>query len=290
MKRQIYSSNERGFALLMTLLIIVLLGVVVIEFSYSARVYLLQEKNRVARLKAFYLARSGINWGRHILLKDKKKSKHDGLNEDWAKEIINLPLGEGTLSVKVVDEEGKFNINTLVRNNGNIDAKALERFKRLLGEIGFRTELADEIVEFLSGKEETQYNINELTDLLKIGILSLREFNQLKRFVTVITSGPVNINTSLKEVLASLSNKLTPFLVDEIIKYREEKPFESKNDVDNVPGIDSQILTSFFDAIDIKSNFFTVIAYAEVNGIVNGIEALLKRKEGTIDTVIWKEK
>ena len=290
MKKHIFFSNERGFALLITLLIIVLLGAVVVEFSYSARVYLLQEKNRVTRLKAFYLAKSGINWGRYILLKDQNESKYDGLDEDWAKEIINLPLGEGTLSVKVVDEEGKFNINTLVRNNGNIDAKSLDRFRRLLEEIGFRTELADEIVEFLRGKEETQYNINKLTDLLKIGILSLKEFNLLKRFVTVSTIGPVNINTSLKEVLASLSNKLTPFLVDEIIKHREEKPFESKNDVDNVPGIDSQILSSFFDAIDIKSNFFTIIANAEVNGIVNGIEALLKRKEGTIDTVIWKEK
>lgn len=283
------SSNERGFALLITLLIIVLLGVIVLEFSYEARVYLLQEKNRVARLKAFYLAKSGINWGKKILLIDKKESTYDGLDEDWAREIINLPLGDGILSVKIIDEEARFNINNLVRNNGNVDEKALDRFNRLLEEIGLKGELGSKITEFLTGKEETQYDISELDELLDMEGLSIKDYKLLKRFITSRSSGQVNINTSLKEVLASLSDKLTSSLVNEMIKYREENPFKSKNDINNVPGIDSQILSSFFDAIDIKSSSFTIISNAEVNGIAKGIKALLSRKGGKINTLIWRE-
>ena len=98
-------TNKSGVALLIVLLIITLISVLIFEFNYGTRVDLIKTKNRANLLKAFYIAKSGINGAVVVLNEDSKD--YDGLDENWAQEIPGIPFGDGNLFVKVTDEGGQ---------------------------------------------------------------------------------------------------------------------------------------------------------------------------------------
>jgi type II secretory pathway component PulK len=53
----------------------------------------------------------------------------DHYGEEWARELYMEPLGDGFLSVKVIDESGKFNINRLVKEQREVTTAAKARAK-----------------------------------------------------------------------------------------------------------------------------------------------------------------
>lgn len=281
-------TNKRGVALLIVLLIITLISVLIFEFNYGTRVDLIKTKNRANLLKAFYIAKSGINGA--IVVLDEDSKTYDGLDENWALEIPGIPFGDGNLFVKVIDEGGKFNINNLVKNNGNVNDVSLNVLKRLLEEIGLNNSLADDIIDLLKEKKETSYKVADITELLDVDNIKPENLALLEKVLTTDSNKKVNINTAPYEVIVSLSDSLTSSMADEIIKFRKDTPFKSKNDVKKVPEINDNILLSFSSLIDIKSNAFSIHSKGEVNGIVTSISTTIIREGKEIKTVKWKER
>ncbi len=281
--------EESGYALLITLLVTVLLTVLVFEFFYEARVYMLQSEANIARIRAHYLARSGVYIRKKMLEDDLKDSNYDGFDEDWAVRLEALPLPAGTITLDVVDEESKFNINLLVRNNGGIDEKAAARFRRLLEELRLDSGIADRIIWFMQDREDTNYDIGDISELREVDGLEREEIDTLKDFITTDSSGMVNINTASKEVILSLSQDISSSLADSILSYRADTPFENKTDLKKIQGMSDNILNTFFDAIDVKSSFFDVTSKATVDGMVRNIDALIKRSGESAEIEKWRE-
>jgi general secretion pathway protein K len=65
--------DERGIALIITLLVVALLTITVIEFTYSVEVDQHMARNALNGLQASLLARSGIALGEALLLHDTKE-------------------------------------------------------------------------------------------------------------------------------------------------------------------------------------------------------------------------
>ena len=63
-------SNQRGIALIITLLIVALLTITVVEFFYSVEIDSRMARNALNGLQASLLARSGIAIGESFLLRD----------------------------------------------------------------------------------------------------------------------------------------------------------------------------------------------------------------------------
>ena len=63
-------ANERGIALVITLLVVALLTITVVEFTYSVEVDYHMTRNALDGVQAGLLARSGINFGEAVLLKN----------------------------------------------------------------------------------------------------------------------------------------------------------------------------------------------------------------------------
>ena len=269
-------------------MIITLISVLIFEFNYGTRVDLIKTKNRANLLKAFYIAKSGINGA--IVVLDEDSKTYDGLDENWALEIPGIPFGEGNLFVKVIDEGGKFNINNLVKPNGNVAEVPLKVLKRLLEEIGLYDSLADDIVDLLKEKKETHYKVNDITELLDVDKIKPENLAQLEEVLTTDSNKKVNINTAPYEVIVALSDSLTSSMAEEVIKFRKETPFKSKNDVKKVPEIDDNILLSFSSLIDIKSNAFSIHSKGEVNDIVTSISTTIIREGKEIKIAKWKER
>src|ERR1043166_6262788 len=75
-------ANERGMAVVITLLVVALLTITVVEFTYSVEIDQHMARNALNGLQASLLARAGINLGEALLLHD-NDPWIDAFTEDW---------------------------------------------------------------------------------------------------------------------------------------------------------------------------------------------------------------
>ena len=110
-------TDEAGVALVLTLVIVTLVAITVLELNYLMRVDVHASSNFRDGVKAYYLAKSGVNvvkelFGRNIQELEELK------NTLLAGGPQTLPIGEESVTVRVIDETGKINVNALVIEAG----------------------------------------------------------------------------------------------------------------------------------------------------------------------------
>lgn len=287
--------SEKGMALLMTILIVALLSMLIIDIHSRSYMAITRAKNSVNSLKAYYIMRSGVSASMGFLEMDAKGSTVDTLTEDWAQGIKDFPVGDGVVSIEIVDETSKFNINTLVNAQGTINPKPVERFGRLLNGIGIEESLAQRIATWLKeNRKEFSYAFRDTSELFFVPDFTPETFKKIKNLITVYTprsDNNINMNTVSKEVLSALTPMLTETLVVAIMDYRKEHPLKSMGDLKKVQGIDDAILSSFSDALAIngQSSNFSVSAEARVSDSIRKGVAVLNRSGTTIKVMAWKE-
>jgi len=122
--------EEKGFALILTLMVIGILAVLVIEFNYLMRVEASIAGNYRRNLQALYLAKAGVNLAVDLIREEDENKEADGI-------ISELPysgsvmLGEGEVRLKIVDESGKININYLKDKEGKLVRKRADQMLKL---------------------------------------------------------------------------------------------------------------------------------------------------------------
>ncbi len=309
--------NEQGMALVITLLVVALLVVVVLEFNYGAQVETDIAANFRDGTKAYYLAKSGIHFAAALLRAD-EESKYDALTEDWAQELPPLPLGEGVVAVRIVDEERKFDVNRLLQeNNLTIDEKRVAMLENLFILRGVDPQLVDPLLDWIfpegaqrpidlpsfdyreKGYESKHGPLDVISELSLIQGFSPEVLLQLggkpfgkgvdfttSPYLTVFSqTGKINVNTASKEILMSLSAEMTEGLADEIITIREEKPFQT---IEEMQPIISTFYNEVKDYIGVTSQYYTVAATGTVGQITREIVAVLYKTNQKIDFVYWQ--
>ena len=125
-RRTVPAHGERGVALIIVLLVVTLLTILVIEFTYTVQVESHISRNSLNSLQATYLARSGINLLAGALVMDEDIPANvdpaGGDNPDGWRSFVNQgcirvlkneewmpPTWD--LCVRIVDESGKINVN-----------------------------------------------------------------------------------------------------------------------------------------------------------------------------------
>lgn len=135
--------NDRGVALLVTLTIISIVVVSALELNRKVRSAALSAAAARDRMTLMQMASSAIYAAEAILVKDKKNSDYDSIQEDWAdpdkiQEVLaDIPFEDGTITLTIRDELGKIQINSLVEfpegQSFNEPQRALwDRFLNLL--------------------------------------------------------------------------------------------------------------------------------------------------------------
>jgi len=305
----LYKDN-RGIALIITLLILVLLVTLILEFNTSMRVEARNAANFRDTIKAYYLARSGITFARAVLEEDGKKGyKYDGPDELWAQNIPPIPVGDGFVTVRITDEDSKINVNKLITGFGMVSKTAMREWMvRFLEHMNVDTEIVDPIIdwldrddrELLNGAESAYYEgledpyeaknnlMDSLEELRLIKGINREIFEKISPFLTVYSDGWININTADKEVLLSLSDNMTEDMVEEIESYRKENPFKKKVDLKNNTSMDQDLYNEISRFIDVKTNYFSIKSTGEVNGIKKTIHAIVKRHRDRTTIVYWR--
>lgn len=313
-----FRMNNKGIALVITLLVLTLLLTMILEFNMDMRVEARAAANFRDETEAYYLAKSGINFAIAILEEDSKEDslnepRHDSLKEFWAKQVPPVPAGDGTVLVAITDEDSKININKMDKGFGLVTgANMREIMSEFLRRLELNDRLKDELPEAIAdwtdeNDKELSFNsaessyyegldehysaknkpLDSIQELRMIKGMDGDLFNKLNKFLTVNSDGWININTAGREVLLSLSDKLTEDVVDEIIAYRSETPFQNKLDLkDHIP--DPGIYTNISKFIDIKSNFFSITSTGEVNKSRKTIIATVTRQNNKGTILYWR--
>lgn len=284
-------NNDRGVALIIVLLVTALLIALIFEFAYGTRVSLRAAINFRNSQRAYYLARSGVNFAGRFLSGSLQQGidpmtgrdlKYEKLETDWIT-VPFIPGNDAVLRVRWEDEAGKIKItdvqtnpyrqimlNTLFENKG-IDRAVLDKMTNInsgINKLGFVTGLH-------------QY-LND-TDYLKVD-----------KFVTTSQVDRIDINTASPEVLQSLG--ISSSTVELIKEARgtpfPETPFTDHARVSEFAGISTAFLptTTLRTAnfLTETSDVFRVFSYANVGGYEKQVEAVITRSTSGYTVNYWR--
>jgi general secretion pathway protein K len=127
----------RGFALLLTILIISLIVTLTLQFNRSMRSELYAAANMRDNTRLSAIAKSGFNYALSVLLEDALETPFDSLLEAWANSATlssnsDAMFEEGRFQVHIMDHSGRIQINNLVHLEGKDKGKYIKGQKDLL--------------------------------------------------------------------------------------------------------------------------------------------------------------
>jgi len=126
--RTVVRKSSSGIALIIAMVAIFVLTVLAGAFAYSMKVEMRLAQNARNNTALIWLGRSGVERARYVLAAQMtaQGEPYDALNQKWAGgpggmmssnspladfQMQNVPIGDGTVSVKITDLERKININ-----------------------------------------------------------------------------------------------------------------------------------------------------------------------------------
>jgi general secretion pathway protein K len=297
---------RRGVALLATMLAIAMMTLLVMEFTTSSALGYRSAANQADELRAYYLARSGVNVGLAILVQNAianplqptngttQPKQHDGFDQVWAQPFPPIPVEGGMVALSIVDEDRKINVNQLIGKNGQPSTQWVEVIGDLLTNLNLSPGLIPILEDWIDpdsiesdGGAESDFYLR-LTppyeprnapiptsyDLRMLKGMDDQTFLILSRYLTAMPTKGININTAPAEVLQALAPalKLDAGTVKDIITQRELAPYDSPTDVSKVVGNNplSSILTT-------TSTYFSITGQGDFAGARKRVYATFKR-------------
>ena len=173
-------------------------------------------------------------------------------SENWGNSIEPFSVGSYTVSLKIEDLQSKINVNSLLKNNSDINYIQLERLISLFNQLDINQDLIYAIIDWIdydtevfssSGGEDDYYlNLNpgyrsanraihNLDEVLLIRGFDKTILKKLRPYLSAIPRKyEININTINIDTISALHPMIGLINAEKIITYRNEKPFESVRD------------------------------------------------------------
>lgn len=136
------ANSEQGIILVVVIIVVAILTILVADLIYFTQIDREISTNTIDEIKARYIAKSGVHVAAGTLkaqpLEDLSEiastlaSASDYSSGYWAISVPYFPVGDGSVSVTVIDERSKINLNALVNQSTNVvDQQVLTELKEL---------------------------------------------------------------------------------------------------------------------------------------------------------------
>ena len=240
-------ARNRGVALITAMLITALASIVAANLAWDNAIDVRRTMVLLNRDQAIQVALGAENWVGTILRDDLQDTDTDHLGEIWATDIPGLPIDGGEVFGKLEDLQGRFNINSLIDQDGEIVNASVEQFRRLLEALGIDPRFAgitadwldaDQDASFPDGAEDPIYTgmlppyrsadqfVTSVSELAAIEGMDKPTFNALApNIVALPVRTTINVNTALPTVLQSLDENLRPSDIESLLSEREAAGF-----------------------------------------------------------------
>jgi len=317
--------NNRGIALILTILIVSLVVSLTLQFNTSMRSSLYAAANLSDGIKLGCIARSGFNGALAVLYADGSSGVVDSLRDDWAyiraySEVSASMFEDGSFLVDVTDLSGRIQINRLVNDQGDYNDTQRNILLRLLGfpEFGLDADEAENLVDAIKdwidednevtrfGAEDAYYltledpypckngPLESLEELLLVRGMTgelfygAEEAPGISHYVSAYGEGKININTAELLVLQALSDRIDEELAEEMVAYRmdEDNDIADPNWYKEVPGMGD--ITISGDLITTSSTHFKIVSEGVKDALRKQITGIVERKDQKLTILSWK--
>lgn len=287
--------KQQGVALI-TILVMVALATILAatiakrQFNTTENTDYLKRQNQ-----SFMYAQSGEAFLQELLVNDAENAPNvDHLNELWAKPMPVFPIDGGYVAGVLQDESGKFNLNSLLKEDGTINESAKKWFEQLLTKVGLSPQLSEAVIDWQDldddvagamGAESAYYGHLSRPYLASNDkFYSIEQLKQVRGFEggnfkliePYITAQPnveskVNINTASGVLLASLNERLDPIAIqNELDKRKQNLQFfenvEGLWSLNAFSGVDDDVKKQFSSLLGVQSDYFR----AQIEIMLNG--------------------
>jgi len=292
--------REKGFILVIVLVVVAFITALVVEFIYGVHATTSNLKNWTESQRLSLAAISGVNLA-SLAIKEQSRLNRYTYPERVEKPLENIMEGfEGKVIVRIEDEGGRLNLNSLIMRNKRLNSDVYDAFKRLLRILRLDEAIADRVVDWMDEDSEPRVRDSEdgaknssfdsIDELLLIKGIDRETYDKLIPHITIYGNTDrmnININTATIPVIMSLSDMMTEEIAGQIVRQRSVKPFEGMDDP-NLTAILGGLKTRLMGRIDVRSSFFHVISVAEESGMKRLIETYLEMRDDLI-VRYWRE-
>lgn len=303
--------KQKGVALL-TVLLVVAMATVLAVAMVKAQQALLQRSSSVFSQDQAYLYTLGAeSFAKTILQEDKEKDQtknapQDSLNETWAKKTPPFPVDGGMVQAHIEDLQGRFNLNNLVQEDGQINLTALSMFQRLLAALDISPALVSPVIDWIDtdnlpndsdGAEEDWYlRLKPAYRSANRPFVSVSELSLLRGFTPEIVTKlspyvatlplltTVNVNTASAVVLAAMSDNMTIVMGKDMAEKRPQSGYGSVEVFLEQPvfaSLESNAKQNVMKLLGVRSQFFSVSAEAEIDNRRRVLTSVIARDDTT---------
>jgi type II secretory pathway component PulK len=231
----------------------------------------------------------------------------DHLQENWAKPMPPFPVEDGSVSGRLIDESGKFNLNNLVKVDGNqVDESARRWFEKLLQRVGLPAELSQAVIDWQDSNDETMgamgaesnyyqgldpayltpnTKFHSVEELKLVRGFEGKNFDLIRPYVTALPEQTkINMNTAPALLLASIDPKVDVRAIEQELKTKQTN-LTYFNNVDDLwklnvfSSIEEQSKNDAATFLDSKSNFFVAQIEVVLSDRKRQFTSLMMRKD-----------
>ncbi len=278
-------SRQHGVALL-TILVMVALATILAATIAKRQTNTAENTGYLMRQNQSLLyAKSAEAFFSELLIQDSDNSNGiDHLQENWAKPMPAFPVEDGVVSGRLIDESGKFNLNNLLKEDGQVDESARRWFEKLLQRVGLPAELSQAVIDWQDADDETigamgaesnyyqgldpaylaaNTQFHRIEELKLVRGFEGKNYDLIAPYIAALPEiSKININTAPPLVLASIDPKIDVKAVEQQLKNKQAELsyFNSVDDLWSLNAFSNLEPQSKTDAsawLDTKSNFFS---------------------------------
>jgi general secretion pathway protein K len=292
--------RQQGVALITALLVVAIATVAATSMATRQQMDIRRTGGLLHSEQAYAYSLGAESWAQVVLARDKRDSKIDTLYEDWSTQPPVSVVEGGSIIGRILDMQGRFNLNNLVDGNGVADKDAIDRYKRLLSRLDLDEALADPLadwidkdinVRFPDGAEDevylgapTPYRAANrlLVDISELRLVKGYEpdiIEQLRPFVVALPEvTALNVNTASAEVLTTVAENMSLADGESLLETRGEDGFET---VDKFTGqkelSGKQQLTTA--PLSVESQWFLMVSEANIGQSRARLASLIQRTD-----------
>ena len=295
---------NRGVALITAMLITALASLVAANLAWDNALDVRRTMVQLNSDQAVQVALGAESWVVGILHQDLQESDIDHLGEIWAMQLPGFPIEGGDVNGTILDLQGRFNVNNLIDDNGEVEKKSLERFRRLLQALdvdprfaGLAADWMDRNAEasFPDGAEDSIYtgilppyrsanqSLTSASELAALEGMDRQSFRILRPHITALPGRTnVNVNTATGAVLQSLDENMSASDVEGLISERESAGF-----ADIQTAFSSLVTPDVLNTLEDKTNYFQLKVVVRIDTVRVTLYSLLQRgPQGSVTPIL----
>lgn len=277
--------TQKGVALLTILIMVVLATILAMGILKSQQANLDETKLLLRQDQSLMYAQSAEYFFSELLIQDAKDNQIDHLSENWAQPFPIFPVEDGFVSGQIYDQQAKFNLNSILKEDGSRNEPAVEFFKALLQRLGLDPNLVEAVIDWQDADQDTvgamgaenayyqgltegylapNQKFTSIKQLQLVRGFAGQPFQLLKPYLTALPQheSKMNINTMDAMLLSVLSPQLDVIVITNALQKRQ-KDLQYFNHLDELweiepfNRVDETERAKFKDIFTAQSSYFT---------------------------------